>query len=118
MIITVTSHHISRHFEEYLDEHSGAVERVPATTEALVEGAGMRRGGGAQYGSGSDLSSEASYNEQYERRVTTDYKKSQTTKTTGAVNTTAEFHVFPPQKMVTGMQQASQVYKEKVVKLF
>lgn len=96
-----------RNLEGYLETRGRApsVERLPVNAvvtsdviHRLPAGPSVAREESEYYSSGSELSSAASWQDQYERRVTTDYKKTETTKTTAAANTTAEFHVFPPNK--------------------
>lgn len=114
-----------RSLERYLDsgDRAPSVERVAGNTVAISDvihrlpaGASMMAREDSYYSdSGSEVSSSQSMQEQYERRVITDYKKSETTRTSAAANTTAEFHVFPPNKIpaipaiTTG---ASATYKE------
>jgi len=122
---TVTEDHSREHrsLERYLDSGNRApsVERVAGNTVAMSDvihhlpaGTSMAAREEDSYysDSGSEVSSSPSMQEQYERRVITDYKKSETTKTSSAANTTAEFHVFPPTKLGAITTGASATYNE------
>lgn len=87
-----------RSLDRYID-HTPSVERVRGDNMAISDVAPrLPVARDEEWESSSEVSSGASMEEQYERRVTTDYKKTETTKTTGASGTTAEFHVYGPSR--------------------
>jgi len=67
---------------------------------------------GAEEEASSEASSEASWEEHYERRVTTDSRRTETTRTVGGAAeggyeaaTTAEFRVYGPEERVVGTER-------------